>query len=210
MNTPVAATAQPGELWGGFLFYSEAIPFRATQTPGPAQPIQQEEAIPYSHPGLRQFPSLPEARAKLGASVPAPVAEFLPDGYDVLAVWAIQDKGRIVDYVVEYARTGVPTQPFSPHLSVGWTLRAPHPLPALTAENQLPSGQTGKPVVKVEVLGKEGVFQEWVNQPGEPIEAGVRSSLNWFDDEWRLWFIQAYHEPVEVLLKIADSIDTQP
>lgn len=205
-----AATAQPGEVWGGFVFYSETVPFRAAQTPGPAQPVRQEETIPHSHPGLRQFPSVPEAAAGLGGAVPVPAVDFVPAGYEVLGVWAIESDGRIVDCVVEYGRTGIPTRPFSPHLSIGWTLRAPHPLPALTTGNQLPSGQTGKPVVKVEVLGQRGVFQEWVNQPGAPVEAGVRSSLNWFDDEWRLWFVQAYDEPLDVLLKVADNIETRP
>jgi hypothetical protein len=205
--TPLAG--EPGEQWGGFVFYSASVPFRATQTPGPAQPVPFEESIPYSHPGLRRFDSPEAALAAIGGGHGVVDVGRVPPGYELLAVWAIEHNGQIIDFVVEYARVGVPTVPLSPHLSVGWTLRAPRPLPALAEINRLPSGQAGEPVVKVTVRGERGVFQEWKNTPGAPIEAGVRSSLNWFDETGRLWFVQAYDEPLSMFLEVAEGLLVQ-
>ncbi len=210
MDVAVTLVAgEPGEQWGGFVFYSESVPFRATQTPGPAQPIPFEESIPYSHPGLRQFDSSEAAVAALGGGKGIVHAGPTPPGYELLAVWAIEHKGQIIDFVVEYARVGIPTVPFSPHLSVGWTLRAPRPLPALAEINRLPSGQAGEPVAKVTVRGESGVFQEWKYNPDAPIESGVRSSLNWFDQTGKLWFVQAYGEPLSMFIEIAEGLSVE-
>ena len=55
-------------------------------------------------------------------------------------------------------------------------------------------------------VGKyEGVFMEWSNPPGTASDLLIQSTLNWFDADGRLWFVQGA-EPLDALMKIAESI----
>lgn len=205
---------QPGELWGGFLFEDPASPIPYTATPAASGPIPGEEGIPSSFPGTKRFSTL----AGLVASRLLPSALMLappsaPAGYELIGAYVVTvDTGAVVDYSLSYRRIGrqyrgepPASELFSPQLSIGWTSRAPRPLPAETTVTDGGLGRKGMPRTKVLVRGFQGVFMEWVNPPGTPDEFVTPSGLNWFDGDGRLWYVQGA-EPLDTLLQIAESL----
>jgi hypothetical protein len=199
----------PGERWGGFIFIDPASPVPYTVTPAASGPVPGQEGIPKGHPGFRQYSSLDEAIRAIGHDRGAFTIGSVPGNYEFVGAWAIVlDSGRVVDFQMSYRRAGSDSTVLAPDLKVGWTDRAPKPLPAQTQENRLTNGATGEPVRKTVVNGVPAVFQEWHNPDTLRGPARVKSSLNWFE-EGRLWVVQA-EEPLDVLLGIAGSIQQGP
>lgn len=205
-STIATGAGVAGERWGGFIFVDPDRPEPYERTPAVAGHVPNEDAIPDGHPGLNVFSTVAEANTAFAGAPGAVRLGYVPKGYELMQAWIIKlDDGRIVDYSLEYRRAESNAVPFGPDLWVGWTDRAPRPLPAFTKENRLPTEQVGLPVRKLTVRGSQAVFQEWLNPPNRPLEAGVRSSLNWFEGG-RLWFVQAY-EPLDLLYDVAEGIE---
>lgn len=208
VSSVTTTPGEPGERWGDFVFSHPDNPEHYGATPPPAGDVGPEEGIPDGHPGLRTFDSIDAARRGLGGAAVVPEPAFLPAGYNLIGVWAIQlDDGRVVDVNLSYSKGSNGFSLFGPELSVSWTDRAPRPLPASTVENHLPNGSVGSPVVKADVHGIPAVFQGWTNPASLVGSARTNSSLNWFEEGGRLWAVQG-GEPFETLHAMAESIRT--
>ena len=193
---------RPGERRGGFIFVDPTEPPSYTQTPGPAGDVPGEEGIPGGHPGFRTFESIADARRALGDTVDVPEPQFVPAGYSLIGLWVIElEDGRIVDVNLSYAHEDGTGVLLAADLSLGWTDRAPQPLPARTEPIRLPLGVVLQPVVKLMVREHPAVLQRATNSANIASTTRVNNSLNWFE-EGRLWFVQA-EEPGLVLLRIA-------
>lgn len=211
-STPQSPPLSPGyhgEIWGGFVFRDPAgTPLSYATSPPASGPVPGAEGIPEGHPGFTQFASVDEARAILPASTETFEVTVIPPQYEFSGGWAIVlDGGRVVDLSLSYRLRGTTFGPLTPALWIGWTDRAPKPLPASTVENVLPTGSVGAPVLKLTVRNQPGVYQAWSNPTTTPPESKVRSSINWFEGG-RLWFVQGTEE-AGTLFAIAQSIQTQ-
>ncbi|HXU25357.1 MAG TPA: hypothetical protein VN697_15150 [Tepidiformaceae bacterium] len=189
-----------------------AFPEPFTTTPAASGPVKDEESIPSSYPGTRVFQSVDD----LVASRVVPTAELLapaaiPAGYGFAGAYVVAlDNGKVVDVSLSYRRVdhryaGTLPEVFSPDLSIGWTSRAPEPLPAETEATDLGLGRKALPRVKVHVRGYDGVFAEVTNPDSIDQDLVVLSSVNWFDKDGRLWYVQAA-EPLDTMLQLADSL----
>lgn len=205
LPNPPTAIATPGERWGGFIFIDPAAPVAYTVTPAASGPVPGAEGIPEGHPGFTRFADMHEAAQLLGPSAGLFTVGFTPPDYELAGGWAIVLEGkRVVDLSLSFRRRGSPLGVLSPALWIGWTDRAPQPLPASTAKNEQPTGAIGEPVVKLTVHGQPAVYQEWKNPSSFAPETKVLSSLNWFE-AGRLWFVQA-DESLSTLAAVAESI----
>ncbi len=211
-----ASPGRSGETWGGFTFADPSNPPTGQPTPGPAGDVPDEELIPSAHPGTRTYGTEAEAAtANRLASQLTMNPTFVPAGYDLIGAYVVEVPNvGVTDFAVSYRRAGDRARPttselFSPALWVGWTSRAPHPLAVTTVADDLGDGRVGSPYQKVVVRGFEGVVVEWKNPPGIDPSLRINSAVIWFDAEWRQWFVHA-NEPVDTLLRIAESFSTAP
>jgi hypothetical protein len=216
MNTGTPLSAEPGspgEQWGGFIFLDPAAPGRYTVTPAPAKGFDPR-GIPDAHPGTRVFGSLPELLAQEGvlhAEIEFPA--YVPAGYEFIGGYVVLSEKKEVAHLVLAFRPGPVRRDGGPlpevfnavNLNVGWSKWVDSPLPVLTTGDSADLGRVAKPTTKVTVRGFAGVYREWQNPPGIDPSLALPSSLRWFDDARRLWFVMA-PEPLAELSRIAESL----
>lgn len=204
----------PGELWGGFIFVDPGAPARYTVTPAPAKGFDPR-GIPDSHPGTRVFGSLPELLGLAGVSpddIKFPA--YLPPGYEFIGGYLVlSEEEEVVHFVLAF-RPGPVRLDSGPlpevfnavNLTVGWSKWVDSPLPVPTTGESADLGRVAKPTAKVTVRGFAGVYREWENPPGIDPSLALHSSLRWFDDGRRMWFVMA-PEPLAELARIAETLD---
>lgn len=211
-----ASTAEPGaagERWGGFIFVDPAAPARYTVTPAPAKGFDPR-GIPDAHPGTRVFGSLPELLAQegvLAAEIEFPA--YVPAGYEFIGGYVVLSEEEEVVHLVLAFRPGPVRLDSGPlpevfnavNLNVGWSKWVDSPLPVPTTGASTDLGRVARPTAKVTVRGFAGVYREWVNPPGIDPSLALHSSLRWFDDARRMWFVMA-PEPLAELARIAETL----
>ncbi len=211
--TPVVTEpGTPGERWGDFIFVDPANPPTYARTPAASGPVPNQEGIPDSFPGTRTFASISALLAIKGVDAgELAVPAYVPDRYELIGGFVVfSESGLAIDFLLSYrikgqAYTAKEPEVFSPSLTVGWSKRFPRPLAAETTGQDVGLGRKGLPRRKLTVRGLPALFQEWQNPADLSEDLKIRSSLNWFDAEARLWHVQAV-APLEELVKIAESL----
>ncbi|MCL4242189.1 MAG: hypothetical protein KJ048_12650 [Dehalococcoidia bacterium] len=203
----------PGEFWGDFIFVDPGAPARYTVTPAPAKGFDPR-GIPDSHPGTRVFGSLPEL---LGLARVSPddieFPSYLPPGYEFIGGYVVLSEEEEVVHLVLAFRPGPVRLDSGPlpevfnavNLTVGWSKWVDSPLPVPTTGESADLGRVAKPTAKVTVRGFAGVYREWENPPGIDPSLALHSSLRWFDDARRMWFVMA-PAPFAELARIAETL----
>jgi hypothetical protein len=183
-------------------------------TPAPAKGFDPR-GIPDSHPGARAFGSLPELLGLAGVSpddIKFPA--YLPPGYEFIGGYLVlSEEEEVVHFVLAF-RPGPVRLDSGPlpevfnavNLTVGWSKWVDSPLPVPTTGESADLGRVAKPTAKVTVRGFAGVYREWENPPGIDPSLALHSSLRWFDDARRMWFVMA-PEPLAELARIAETLD---
>lgn len=195
----------PEPEWGQFIFLArdQSDP-RVHRVPPRARGISNSESIPTAHAGLREFGKPTEVLAAFPDDEIL-VPSFVPDGYSLIGCYVVVDQGAVTDFGTSFGRDKEATL-FSADLAVGWTGRAPMPLPARDYELAgEPLGRRGAPLRRARVRGYAAVMQEWINPGGLDRSLRIPSSLNSFDDAGRLWAVQA-DENESVLDRVAESL----
>ena len=210
---PSQEPGSPGEQWGGFIFLDPAAPGRYTVTPAPAQGFDPR-GIPDAHPGTRVFGSLAELLALEGVSrAELEFPAYVPAGYEFIGGYVVLSEGKEVVHLVLAFRPGPVRRDSGPlpevfnaeNLNIGWSKWVDSPLPVPTKGDSAGLGRVAKPTMKVTVRGFAGVYREWQNPPGIDPSLALPSSLRWFDDARRLWFVLA-PEPLAELSRVAESL----
>lgn len=210
---PSQEPGSPGEQWGGFIFLDPAAPGRYTVTPAPAKGFDPR-GIPDAHPGTRVFGSLAELLALEGVSrAELEFPAYVPAGYEFIGGYVVLSEGKEVVHLVLAFRPGPVRRDSGPlpevfnavNLNVGWSKWVDSPLPVPTTGDSADLGRVAKPTMKVTVRGFAGVYREWQNPPGIDPSLALPSSLRWFDDARRLWFVLA-PEPLAELSRVAESL----
>jgi hypothetical protein len=211
-NTATTAPANAGERWGGFIFVANGEDVQFQQTPGPAHHVEGEELIPADHPGTKVFGDTSEV---LSADLVAPQLAVKPAnppaGYELIGVYIVESESNgVVDYALSYRHAETPRRSereelFAPDLWIGWTNRAPQPLPVSLDPQDLEDGRYGHPYEKAEVNGHAAVYARWDNDGTVPHSLRINSALVWFDDSGRQWWVHG-SEDFQVLHEVAESL----
>lgn len=210
--TQAASTTPPpatdGDRWGDFVFANIPSAVTVVETPAPVEGAGDDEAIPFDHPGYREFKA-PEDLARFvkgRAKVLAP--SFVPPGSELLGAWAVETSdGRISDTGVSYRFAGSKQTIHDPDIWIASTFRLRRPTVIDATESVRANGQVRGVPLKVTALGNPAVYLPFDNPPGLGPSLQFRSAVSWFDTDGVFWSVQGRNLDLSTLLQIAGSLD---
>jgi len=201
------AVAKDGDRWGDFILSANPASVTVTQTPAPVTNVPAEEAIPFDHPGYREFKTPDDLARFLNGRAKVLAPSFVPEGSVLLGAWAVElDDGRITDTGVSY-RFASSTQTIKdPDIWIASSYRIPRPVVIDALESKRANGQIRGVPQELTMDGNPAIFLPFMNPRDIPVSLQFSSALSWFDADGVFWSVQGRNLDLDTLLKIAESL----